>query len=233
MGCDPLIVHSELSGLQYDDRGTGSRGSNRARRTVSIEFSGQVFHIKSLGSFSPDERNQVCKFLYKKVKSKEDGEVKKLHVLYATLHSISCNSWLECDRSDTDHKTDSEMEEENKTDLKQSTLMNVIQQYFSSKGLDMTFLSDLNISVLPFFEDITPEEKELVRKDVCSLTAIKSDHPFTGRVVTRIFYGIGSPLFPAVVWGKWHNPFWRRHIDVDFNQLYDSVTKKLLELKGN
>ena len=229
MGWESHIVRSELNDLQYNDRGTGGQRSNGARSTVLIEFSGLAFHIRSPGDFTPEERDQVCEFLSKKVKSQEEREVEKLHLLHAVLHSISQSSHFDCDR-DSDTEGDMHVAMEDKTDMEQSSLRKMIQRYFSSEGLDVQFLAMLGIPVLPVFQEITPEQEQQIRSDVHSLTTIHSDHQFTGRTIARIFHGIASPLYPAEVWGRQHR-FWRRHVCTNFNLLCQIATKKLLELR--
>ena len=222
MGWEAHIVRSEVGGLQYNDRGTGGQGSSGARSTVLVEFSGLSFHLRSIGDFSPEERDHVCEFLSKKVKGQEEREVEKLHLLHAVLHSISQNSYFDCDRSASEGGSDLEDST--------STLRKMICRYFSSDGLDKDFLAKLDIPVLPVLQEISPDQERHVSSDVHSLVSIHSDHQFTGRTVARIFHGIASPLFPAEVWGRQHR-FWRRHVDVDFNLLCQIATKKLLELR--
>ena len=231
MGWESRIVRSELNGLQYNDQGTSSSGLNGARSTVLVEFSGLAFHIRAPGDFTPEERDHICEFLTKKMKSQEEREVEKLHLLHAVLQSISQNSHFNCKRDDTEYET--RMEESVPAvgaRQSQSTLRDMIHRYFSSEGLERTFLASLGIPVLPVLQEIMPEQEQQVRSDVHSLIAIHSDLQFTGRTVARIFHGIASPLFPAEVWGRQHR-FWRKHLSVDFNTLCQIATIKLLELR--
>ena len=231
MGWESHIVRSELNSLQYNDRGTSSSVLNGARSTVLVEFSCLAFHIRAPSDFMPEERDHVCEFLTKKVKSQEEREVEKLHLLHAVLQSISQNSHFNCERDDTDYETRMEEGVPAVSARKpQSTLRDMIHRYFSSEGLDRAYLSGLGIPVLPVLQEITPEQEQQVRGDVHSLIAIHSDLQFTGRTVARIFHGIASPLFPAEVWGRQHR-FWRKHLSVDFNTLCQIATIKLLELR--
>jgi ATP-dependent DNA helicase Q4 len=47
-----------------------------------------------------------------------------------------------------------------------------------------------------------------------------------GLVIARIFQGIGTPKYPAEVWGR-HRIFWRSHLDFDF----EKIVKILLKVK--
>lgn len=236
MGWESHIIRSEINGLQYNDRGTsGSTLIHGAKSTVLVEFSGLAFHVRAPGDFTPEERDHVCEFLSKKVKGQEKREVEKLHLLHAVLQSISKNSHVNCERNGIASET--RMEEESLRGVPavssrqpQSTLRDMIRRYFSSEGLDRTFLANLGIPVSPVLQEITPEQEQQVRSDVHSLVAIHSDVRLTGRTIARIFHGIASPLFPAEVWGRQHR-FWRRHLSVDFNTLCQIATVKLLELR--
>ena len=231
MGWESHIVRSELSGLQYNDRGTSGSSLNGARSTVLVEFSGLAFHIRAPGDFAPEERDHVCEFLTKKVKSQEEREVEKLHLLHAVLQSISQNSHFNCERNDIDSETAvNESAPAAGARQSQSTLRDMIHRYFSSEGLDRTFLANVGIPVLPVLQEVTPEQEQQVRSDVHSLVTIHSDLQFTGRKIARIFHGITSPLFPAEVWGRQYR-FWRKHLSVDFNTLCQIATMKLLELR--
>ena len=230
MGWESHIVRSELNGLQYNDRGTSGSTHNGARSTVLVEFSGLAFHVRALGDFTSEERDHVCEFLSKKVKSQEEREVEKLHLLHAVLQSISQNSHYNCDRNDAESETGMEENMPVGTRESQSTLRDMIHRYFGSEGLDGTFLANLGIPVLPVLQEITPDQEQQVRGDVHTLVTIHSDHQFTGRTIARIFHGIASPLFPAEVWGRQYR-FWRKHLNVDFNVLCHIATMKLLELR--
>ena len=47
----------------------------------------------------------------------------------------------------------------------------------------------------------------------------------SGRVVARIFHGIGSPQYPAIDWSR--NHMWRRHPNVDFNFIRHTAQREI------
>ena len=77
---------------------------------------------------------------------------------------------------------------------------------------------------------LSPRLKEQILRDIHSLVSVNCDDSFTGRAIARIFHGIGSPRFPALVWGRQHR-YWRRYLHADFVELCQSGTRKLLELQ--
>jgi hypothetical protein len=48
-----------------------------------------------------------------------------------------------------------------------------------------------------------------------------------GLVISRIFQGIGTPKFPAEIWGR-NRLFWRCHLDFDFEQIVKVATEQLI-----
>ena len=71
--------------------------------------------------------------------------------------------------------------------------------------------------------------EEQVIADVRSLVCMYRDTSFTGRAVARIFHGIGSPCFPAHVWGRYR--FWRAHLKSNFNLICKVAAKEILQLR--
>lgn len=215
MGWESSIVRSELRGLQYNDRQTGTQTGPGANSTVLVEFTNLSFHFRSPGDLSPDERDFICSFLNGRVKKQEEAVVEKLHLLHAVLNSVACEDYYEC------------VHEENSQS--QSRLKSLIHRYFED-GLDCESLAGLGITVRTLPSKVEPELLNRIRQDIHSLVSIHSDQCFSGRAVARLFHGIASPCFPAEVWGRQHR-FWRRYLHVDFNLLCQVATKKLLELR--
>lgn len=216
MGWESYIVRSELNGLLFNDRGTG--GASKARSTVLVEFGTLSFRLRSLGDLTSDERDHVCDFIYSKVKCQEKREVEKLHVLHGVLKSVASTIHHDC------------FEQENETAKKLKTLNEMIKQYFSEEGLDSNHLEEIGIPILKCQMMLPPEVERKVCDDIHSLVSIHSEQSFTGRTVARIFHGISSPLFEAIVWGR-QKRFWRRHMDIDFNLLCQLAKQKLLDMR--
>jgi len=215
MGWESHIVRSELRDLQYNDRQTGSRSG--ANSTVLVEFSNPAFHLRSPGDLTAEEQDSVCDSLYKRVKKQEELDIKKLHLLHSLLQSVAYDDIYDCFSGGDDGQN-------------QVMLKSLIHQYFEGE-LDSEHLSQLGISPL---EVASPETSPDLRNEICqsihALVTLHTDQKFTGRAIARIFHGIASPCFPAVVWGR-QPRFWRKHLDVDFNLLCQIATRKLVELR--
>lgn len=216
MGWESYIVRSELSGLLYNDRGTG--GASKAKSTVLVEFGTLSFRLRSLGDLTSEERDYVCDFLHSKVKGQEERDIEKLHVLHAVLKSVASNGHQDCFSNERD------------TAEKLHNLNNMIQRYFSKEGLNSSHLEKLGVPVLNTQTELPPQVEKRVCDDIHSLVSIHGDQAFTGQAVARIFHGISSPLYEAVVWGG-QKRFWRRHLDIDFNVLCQLAKTKLLAMR--
>lgn len=71
--------------------------------------------------------------------------------------------------------------------------------------------------------------EQQIAADVRSLIMCYRDTKFTGRAVARIFHGIQSPNYSAVIWGRCR--FWRAHLAANFNGISKLATKEILALR--
>uniref|UniRef100_A0A3Q4BS60 DNA 3'-5' helicase n=1 Tax=Mola mola TaxID=94237 RepID=A0A3Q4BS60_MOLML len=72
--------------------------------------------------------------------------------------------------------------------------------------------------------------EDQIRADIRSFLANRSDEKFSGRAVARIFHGIGSPCYPAQIYGR-DRRYWRMYIQFDFNQLIRLATQEIIRFK--
>ncbi|XP_058658747.1 ATP-dependent DNA helicase Q4-like [Ammospiza caudacuta] len=73
---------------------------------------------------------------------------------------------------------------------------------------------------------IPEDEEQQLRAEVRALLAAFPEQEFSGRAVARIFHGIGSPRFPAQVFGR-DRRFWRRLLSVEFRSLARLATSEI------
>lgn len=55
------------------------------------------------------------------------------------------------------------------------------------------------------------------------------DNNFTARAIARIFHGIQSPNYPAVIWGRCK--YWRAHLKSDFNAICKIATQEIIRMR--
>ena len=203
LGVELLSVHSQLCRLLNDDQS--------AYGATSVKFSDPAIHIQTHRNFTIEDRDSICKYLCEKMKKQEERQIEKLHLIHAALRSESLKG-SPIGKSFGAHAAIS-------PDLKTMT-----EQYFSNEGLERSYLEKYKIPVLPLIEEVTPEQKTRVTNSVRSFMRAHSKEKFTGRSIARIFHGIQSPRYPAISWG-YKNKYWRLHIAVDFNTVYEIATK--------
>lgn len=88
-------------------------------------------------------------------------------------------------------------------------------------------LQEIFIFICSVQDKVTNEEQ--IAADVRNLIIRYRDTKFTGRAVARIFHGIQSPNYPALIWSKCR--FWRVHIAANFNVICKIATREILALR--
>ena len=79
-----------------------------------------------------------------------------------------------------------------------------------------------------------PFHENSVRSDVRDFVEMFKEIHWTGRAVARQLHGISSPNFTSLKWAnsqEKYNPFWRKHLDVDFHLLVKICTEEVDKLK--
>ncbi|XP_071277056.1 ATP-dependent DNA helicase Q4-like [Agelaius tricolor] len=77
---------------------------------------------------------------------------------------------------------------------------------------------------------IPEEQQPQIQAQVRALLEAFPEQEFSGRAIARIFHGIGSPRFPAQVFGRARR-FWRRLLNVEFQSLARLATEEILAWK--
>uniref|UniRef100_A0A3P9P8E3 DNA 3'-5' helicase n=1 Tax=Poecilia reticulata TaxID=8081 RepID=A0A3P9P8E3_POERE len=205
MGWQLPLVKRGLRQLQWStDRGGGRSG-------VLVEFSSPSFYFRSYGDLSDEEMDKVCQFLYNRVQDQEKTQLYQLTACFKAFKSVAFRTVASC-LDDLD---------ENRS----LQLKILLSEYFDKRR-------DRDRSLQP--EDLEELDKYKVKQ---SSQEIKhgfdlgiSDEMFSGRAVARILHGIGSPCYPAQIYGK-DRRFWRKYIHFDFNQLIRLATQEILHFK--
>uniref|UniRef100_A0A8C4YMJ3 DNA 3'-5' helicase n=1 Tax=Gopherus evgoodei TaxID=1825980 RepID=A0A8C4YMJ3_9SAUR len=203
MGWEVLPVKRALRQLQWSCHGTGNSG-------ILVEFSDLSFHLRSYGDLTDQEMDSVCNFLHHRVTSRETATLCQLQACFRAFQSVACQaSALYSERVDKERS---------------SRLKALLMDYFEKKpALDETEL-------------MCREDEELrewegqIRSDIRNFLSIRQDEKFSGRAIARIFHGIGSPCYPAQVYGR-DRRFWRKYIHFDFNRIMRLATEEIIRCK--
>uniref|UniRef100_A0A8C9W4I4 ATP-dependent DNA helicase Q4 n=1 Tax=Scleropages formosus TaxID=113540 RepID=A0A8C9W4I4_SCLFO len=211
MGWELPLVKRGLRQLQWRPfGGTGRSG-------VLVEFSNLSLYFRSYGDLTADEMDDVCEFLHQRVIAQEKTQLCQLKACFKAFRSVAYQNCSFC--------TD-ERDEDRSLKLKA-----LLKDYFDKKmdfDLSKNLQKDRENPDLFFFIDTNWEDQ--IRADIRSFLSSRSDEKFSGRAVARIFHGIGSPCYPAQVFGR-DRRFWRRYIQFDFNEIIRLATQEIIRTK--
>ncbi|CAK7289480.1 ATP-dependent DNA helicase Q4 [Vulpes lagopus] len=196
-------VRQALRQLQWDPE---------PRTGVQVEFGELAFCVYSPGDLTAHERDQICDFLYGHIQAREQEALACLRRTFQAFLSVafpSCGPCLE------------QPDEERSTRLKA-----LLSGYFEEEEEEGPRSSEDEQGLEPGQEKIQDWEDQ-VRQDVRRLLSSWPDQQFSGRAVARIFHGIGSPRYPAQVYGR-DRRFWRRFLHLSFHALMRIATEEIL-----
>ncbi|PNI88679.1 RECQL4 isoform 9, partial [Pan troglodytes] len=214
MGWELASVRRALCQLQWDHE---PRTGVRRGTGVLVEFSELAFHLRSPGDLTAEEKDQICDFLYGRVQARERQALARLRRTFQAFHSVafpSCGPCLE------------QQDEERSTRLK-----DLLGRYFEEEeGQEPGGMEDAQgpepgqarVSALQDWED-------QVRCDIRQFLSLRPEEKFSSRAVARIFHGIGSPCYPAQVYGQ-DRRFWRKYLHLSFHALVGLATEELLRV---
>ncbi|KAG5321829.1 RECQ4 helicase, partial [Acromyrmex heyeri] len=204
IGWDSGVVKSHLKTLEWK---TGVDGKKK-RSAISVEYHKLGLRIRAPGDLSEIELDEALDTLITRTQSQESLCLQQLELTSSAFNKISMSSIKHCLVLDDNVMKRSE------------ELKDTIREYFQSDSP----LNDPNIS---FQNKMTNEQQIAV--DVRNLIICYRDTKFTGRAVARIFHGIQSPNYPALIWHRCR--FWRIHIAADFNTICKIAAREILALR--
>lgn len=202
IGWESGMTKYHLKNLEWISEGGSSR-----RSQLKVEFNTLGFRVKAPGDLSPGELDSILDDLHGIVLLQEKAmlyQLEESNKAFRKLgnYSLESNSLPE----------ESLMEKSNE-------LKNIIINYFQRENHLPTDVK---------MED-RPLDVERVASDVRALISSYRDCTFTGRSIARIFQGISSPNYPAIVWGRCK--FWRSHLHEDFYGIMKIATQQIIQLK--
>lgn len=181
-------IRKELKSLSYNDRGTSYKYSysDNSQSTIMIEFSQLSFCFRM---FHKSEicNDDVIDYLERRLNQSEVLSLNKLALFHEILTTAAT-----------------------KQGCKEYSLSQRLGDYFNS-NTELKIDHVTNNSLQEVDNNLVPQ----LRQDIISFLSTHSELAVTGRAIARIFHGISSPKFPAILWGS--NPYWRRYINMDFH----------------
>ncbi|XP_033980313.1 ATP-dependent DNA helicase Q4 isoform X3 [Trematomus bernacchii] len=206
MGWQLSLVKRGLRQLQWSSVG--------GRSGVSVELSSLSFYFRSFGDLSDEEMDRVCQFLYNRVQNQEKTQIYQLTSAFKAFKSVAFPSASSC-VDDLDES-------------RSLRLKDLLSDYFDKRRDLSQMLAPVYIEELDKYKFSDWENQ--IRADIRSFLSNRSDEKFSGRAVARILHGIGSPCFPAQIYGR-DRRYWRKYIQFDFNQLIRLATQEIIHFK--
>ncbi|CAG9763138.1 unnamed protein product [Ceutorhynchus assimilis] len=170
------------------------------RSNLTVQFSNLGFRLLAPGNLTDDELDEALDNLCERVLSQETKALKQLHCVHKTLSEVAEKSYITCLQENT-------------------ALKHKIREYFDS--LDP--LEDVTIGNL---KNINEDQ---LCNDIRAMINMFRDNQFTGRALARIFHGIQSPNYPAVIWGRCK--YWRSHLNEDFHEICRIATREIIKMR--
>uniref|UniRef100_A0A8C0ANB8 DNA 3'-5' helicase n=1 Tax=Buteo japonicus TaxID=224669 RepID=A0A8C0ANB8_9AVES len=209
MGWEVPLVKRALRQLQWDPR------LREGKSGVMVEFGELSFHLRAYGDLTDQELDSVCDFLHRRVVAREKMALGQLRACFQAFQSVAFQTW-------GPHPADEEEE-------RSSCLKALLSDYFEKEPTAEQPGHQMRRDVTPTvsFPSQLQDWESQIRADIRRFLSIRQDEKFSGRAIARIFHGIGSPCFPAQVYGR-DRRFWRKYLTFDFHQLARLATEEIL-----
>lgn len=175
------------------------------RSTLSVSFSNLGFRVLAPGNLVDEQLDEALDSLYEHVLNQEKTALLQLRAVHQTLVEVAVSNYKLClSQEPTEHN---------------DKLKTKIREYFESSNPCEAIILTENKLV----------DEELLINNIRGLLTTYRENSFTGRAVARIFHGITSPNYPAVIWGRCK--YWRSQLNVDFHTICTKATKEILSFR--
>ncbi|KAH8305279.1 hypothetical protein KR018_010320 [Drosophila ironensis] len=174
------------------------------RSPITVSFYDLGFRIKVPGDFTETEIDSALDTLYTRSVKQERTQLIQLQYVASGLAAVAYSACGQC--CSANFPLD-----------RCEQLKAIVRNYFLND-----YPQDLQLEVEP---SSVPDEH--VVDDVHALINMYPDNTFSGRNIARIFHGIPSPNFPAVIWGRCK--YWRAHVKVEFNRILQLANAAIIK----
>ncbi|XP_016969067.2 ATP-dependent DNA helicase Q4 [Drosophila rhopaloa] len=174
------------------------------RSPITVSFYDLGFRIKVPGDFTETEIDSALDTLYTRSVKQERTQLIQLQYVAHGLAAVAYSSCGQCCNADFPQDRGEQLKA-------------IVRNYFAND-----YPQDLELEVEP---SNVPDES--ITDDVHALINMYPDNTFSGRNIARIFHGIMSPNYPAVIWGRCK--FWRAHVKVDFNRILQLANMAIIK----
>ncbi|XP_050076104.1 uncharacterized protein LOC126563502 [Anopheles maculipalpis] len=202
IGWDSGVVKYQLKNLEWT-----TVNNARKRSPLSVMFSELGFRLRAPGDLTDEELDQALDGLYERVTRQERTQLAQLQYISEALASVCFNtigpvSRVDCPTGPSDK------------------LKTIVRNYFT------TDISKENIEIVPEPDDTTDEQLIAdIRTTICRYP----ENNFTGRAIARLFHGVQSPNYPALLWSR--SNFWRSYSKTDFNRIVRLANAEIVRMR--
>ncbi|EAT37064.1 AAEL010904-PA [Aedes aegypti] len=202
IGWDSGVVKFQLKNLEWT-----IENNVRTRTPISVNFFDLGFRIRAPGDLTDDELDKTLDTLYERVSGQERAQLVQLQCVSNALSSVAFPTYFPVSGTDCPEGPSQK-------------LKTIVREYFQ------TDISNEEIELVPELDD-TPDNQLL--NDIRTLIHRYPENNFSGRAVARIFHGVQSPNYPAVIWFRCQ--FWRAYTSVDFNRIVRMANAEIVRMR--
>lgn len=202
------------------------------RSTISVEFFDLGFRVLAPGDLSDIELDATLDLLYSRVQGQENSQLAQVRWLlpiseqnnlfilsrfcqlenvFRGLTSVAVPSCLISAKAEYD-------------DERSESLKKIIRNYFQSNEKIVKKAEGEEQSS----DQFSSNDGDII-SDIRTMISCYPENNFTGRALARIFHGVPSPVYPAVIWGRCK--YWRAHIKTDFNHIIKVANMEILKFR--
>uniref|UniRef100_A0A182WK02 ATP-dependent DNA helicase Q4 n=1 Tax=Anopheles minimus TaxID=112268 RepID=A0A182WK02_9DIPT len=202
IGWDSGVVKYQLKNLEWT-----TVNNARKRSPLSVMFFELGFRMRAPGDLSDEELDRALDGLYERVIRQERTQLAQLQYITDALNSVCFNTIGPVCRADCPTGPSDK-------------LKTIVRKYFT------TDISKENVEIIPEPDDTTDEQLIAdIRTTICRYP----ENNFTGRAIARLFHGVQSPNYPALVWSR--SNFWRSYTKTDFNRIVRLANAEIVRMR--
>uniref|UniRef100_A0A182JP47 ATP-dependent DNA helicase Q4 n=1 Tax=Anopheles christyi TaxID=43041 RepID=A0A182JP47_9DIPT len=202
IGWDSGVVKYQLKNLEWT-----TVNNARKRSPISVMFTDLGFRVRAPGDLTDEELDHALDGLYERVTHQERTQLAQLQYIADALNSVCFNSIGPLSRADCPTGPSDK-------------LKTIVREYFT------TDISKENIEIIPEPDDTTDEQ---LIADIRTAIYRYPENNFTGRAIARLFHGVQSPNYSALVWSR--SNFWRAYTKTDFNRIVRLANAEIVRMR--
>lgn len=229
---DYWTIRNQLKQLEWN---INEFGKYKSKSGIVVQFTDVSFYVMRRCIINNEELDDINELLWNRVTQQLNFNHNNFNALYKILNDYSYRNISEY--IDTISKGAEENDQEFEaasscvTLEKNVNLKNKLNEYFMNE-LDLEAFA--KTSKVNYVDNPAPENQADINGLIGAINQFifmyTNEMKITGNIIARIFHGVGTPRYPAEVWGRQRN-FWRAHLRVNFEKIVQLAKEQLCNLK--